>query len=242
MSIVILHGWGSSSQSWQKVKELLEVRGFRVFVPDLPGFCDTPPPSSAWGLDEYAQWVKTYADQQGLDRFFLLGHSFGGRIANKFALQYPERLWGLILVASAGVTPRKKWKIAIFRVITKIGDRIFSPPPIRFLREIVRKIVYFLAQERDYYKSGGIMRQIMKKALDEDLKPVLTGVQTPTLIVWGTDDKMTPIRDAHVFHDNIKRSKLVVFEGGKHGLNLQMPDKLANTVVEWIGSFLNLKF
>lgn len=205
-----------------------------MFVPDLPGFGQEPPPTKVWSLDDYAEWVRLYADQHGLDRFFLLGHSFGGRITVEFANRYSDRLRGIIFVASAGVTSRKKWRIAVWLVAAKIGNFIFSVPPFTLCKNFVRKIVYAVSQEKDYYRAQGVMRDIMKNVVRHDLTSHLRYISCPSLIIWGSDDKMTPIRDAHVFHDNIRGSKLVIFEGGKHGLNLQMPEKLAGTIVEWI--------
>lgn len=235
--IFILHGWGSSSQSWVKVKQLLGKNEYEVFTPDLPGFGEEPPPKSSWDLDDYVEWIRNYIEKAGFelqDRFFLLGHSFGGKIAVKFAIKYPALIEGLILVASAGVTPRKKWKIKIFRLTTKIGDIIFSFLILRPLRTVVRKIVYFFAQEQDYYRATGIMREVMKKTLEENLTSILPCIRVPTLIVWGSHDTMTPLSDAYIFQRHIKNSKLVILKGGKHGLNLQMPEKFVETIIEWI--------
>lgn len=235
--LLILHGWGSSSKSWRNVQTHLEAQGIRVFVPDLPGFGSSPPPERAWNLEDYMEWVRTYADAQGLNRFFLLGHSFGGRVAVEFANRYRDRLLGVIFVASAGVTPPRKVKRTVFRIIAKIGNMFFFIPPFIFFRGIARWLLYAFTKERDYYNAQPVMRSIMKNVLEYDLTPRLKYISTPTLIVWGSDDTMTPVEDAYVFHRNIPHSKLVIFEGGTHGLNLQLPDKLAETVVEWIGSF-----
>ena len=79
------------------VKEILDSKGIKVIVPDLPGFKKETALTRVWDLDDYVDWFKDFCSDFD-EPFFLLGHSFGGRIAIKFAAQNTERLKGLILV------------------------------------------------------------------------------------------------------------------------------------------------
>ena len=121
-NILILHGWGSQAERWSEVKELLENGGYRVYVPDLPGFGESLPPPQAWSVDDYVEWVRSFCEKENLSQIFLLGHSFGGSIAIKFVNYFPEKVQGLILVAPK--LKRQKTLLWIFKYLI-IAKKIF---------------------------------------------------------------------------------------------------------------------
>src|SRR3989344_4726315 len=127
-SVLILHGWGSSSKSFEEISRLLREKGHQVFAPDLPGFGSERTQDKPWPLDDYVNFVLNFAQAQDLNKFILLGHSFGGRIGIKFAVRYPEKLSGLILYAAAGIKPRRTFWQWVLYIFAKIGGFIFSLP------------------------------------------------------------------------------------------------------------------
>ena len=233
--IVILYGWGSSSQSFQLIKEILARKGFLVYVPDLPGFGKAQPPPQAWTVDDYTDFVWQFIQSQKIDRFYLFGHSFGGRVGIKFAIKYPEKLAGLILCDAAGVTPRPKIKTLMFRFLSEIGNRIFSISFLKIFRPLARKFVYFLARERDYYfLKNKTMKETFRKIIEEDLTPFLSQIQVRSLIIWGEKDKMTPINDAYKINRGIPNSQLKILENIGHSPYLEAPEILAEIIEKFI--------
>jgi len=243
--LIILHGWGASSKSFAKVKELLEQKGVSVFVLDLPGFRSVAPSDKAWSVDDYADWVENYIEnkihpalplkKEGEKSFVLYGHSFGGRIGIKLAARQIEGLKGLILCDAAGITPRPKIKINIFSLLSRTGKLFFSLPILKYFQPIVRKIEYFLAGTRDYYYlQSEIMKGTFKKVIEEDLTSYLGKISVPTLIIWGKKDKMTPVSDAYVMNRKIAGSKLEILENVGHSPHLESPEELANIVTNFV--------
>jgi pimeloyl-ACP methyl ester carboxylesterase len=244
---VILHGWGASAKSYEKLKPLLEQKGISVFVFDLPGFGNEPAPKSAWSVSDYVEWVRNKIQevakiplnpplQKGGEKFYLFGHSFGGRIAIKFAAKYPEKLAGLILCDAAGITPRPKVKITIFSVLSRSGKLVFSLPILKYIQPVVRKIEYFLAGSRDYYYlQNPIMKKVFNNVIEESLTAYLNKIIAATLIIWGKNDKMTPVSDAHVMHEKIKGSKLEILEDVGHSPHLENPEVLADKIYNFLG-------
>lgn len=171
------------------------------------------------------------------EKFILFGHSFGGRIAIKIAARQPNGLVGLILCGAAGITPRKTIKISAFRLISKIAKAIFSLPALNYLQPFIRKAGYFLAGSRDYYRlDNQVMKETFRKVVNEDLTSYLEKIKTPTLIVWGEKDKMTPVSDAYVMHEKIAGSKLEILKGAGHSPHLECPQKLSEIITEFLYS------
>lgn len=239
-AILILHGWGSSLKSWLRVQEFLTARGYKVIIPDLPGFGKSDPPSLSWTIDDYIEWLKNFVQKineiqpKPIKQFFLLGHSFGGRIAIKFAVKYPEKLSSLILYGAAGITPRPKIRITIFSFISQIGNLIFSFPLLKPFRNLAKKFIYFFAQTKDYqFIQAPTLKGTFKKTIKENLTSYLNQIEVPTLIIWGKNDKITPLKDAYLIKKEIKNSTLEIIPDLGHSINLQAPEKLAETIFNW---------
>jgi len=232
--LIILHGWGSSIDSWKNVASALGEGDIKVFILDLPGFGQTPEPPSAWNTSDYVEFVKKFARELGLQKFNLAGHSFGGQLAITYATQYPQDIRKLILIAAARIMKRRKLRVKLFLVVTKIGNLIFALPPLALLRPLVQKIWYKITGERDYYHASNRMREVFK-LVGEEVGSRLESVSVPTLILWGDQDEATPVADARIIHEKIRNSQLYIFPGEGHDLNLKKPRDLAQKIIEFIG-------
>src|SRR3954454_9332170 len=103
--LVLVHGLGGSCATWHPVLDLLAGTG-RVIAPDLLGHgCSAAPSSGDYSPAGQATWLRDILDGLGVDQCTVVGHSFGGGVAMQFAHQYPERVQGLVLVASGGLGP-----------------------------------------------------------------------------------------------------------------------------------------
>ena len=232
--LVILHGWGSSINSWTNVALSLEKNGVKVFIPDLPGFGETPEPPCPWGLSDYMEFVRAFVQSIDIQKFFLAGHSFGGQIAIAYATQYPQNMEKLILMSAARIIKRKKLRVKTFMVATKIGDLIFSLPLLALLRPIVQKIWYKLTGERDYYLASAVMRETRKRVVGEEVGPRLNLAKIPTLILWGGKDNVTLLADGRIIQREIIGSKMKVFENEGHDINLKKYREVAWEINEFI--------
>lgn len=228
--IVILHGWGSKLERWFPLKKELEKRGFEVALPHLPGFGSTEPPEKTWSVADYAQWVKERLPSE----YFLVGFSFGGRVAIKLASQKPKGLKGLILINSAGIKPKNNFKRLIFCFLAKIGKIVFSLPPFSFLSPLAKKVLYCkLARERDYFQTKGVMRDTFKNVISEDLQTDLKKIKASTLILWGKKDRQTPLKDGELMNRLVTTSSMKIFPGSDHYLPLKLPKAVASSINEF---------
>ncbi len=231
--ILILHGWDSSSDRWQKTGEILAENGFRVVIPDLPGFGKSDFPPSPWLVGDYLELIVKFIEKINCQRPFLFGHSFGGRISIKFGAVYPEKISGLILCSAGGVISKKRTKVKIFYFLAKLGKFFFLAPVIKESRSFAQRVLYRLAGARDYLKASPIMKETMEKVISEDLTPFLNQINLETLIIWGKKDKILPLSDAHLIKGKTPNSDLIVMENIGHAPNLEAPEKLAKIILNW---------
>lgn len=237
-AILVLHGWGGSSDSWIRVQEILTKGGYRVICPDFPGFGKSFTPPTPWGIKEYVNFVDDFIRKtcgESVEPFFLLAHSFGGRVAIKFATQYPEKIKSLILCDSAGIKPKLGLKIKTIFWLARIGNAIFTPKLLKRFRDNARNLFYVFLRHRDYVKANGTMKETIKKVLDEDLLEDLAKIKIKTLIVWGDKDKLVPLKYAYIFKEKIENSELAVIPKIGHSPHLEVPDKLSEIILKFIG-------
>ncbi len=232
---LILHGWGGSCDSWKKVIEILE-KEFKIACLDFPGFGKSSFPPAAWSLNDFSNLVKKFTEKIGFEEFFLLGHSFGGRVAIKFVNFFPEKVKKLILISSAGIKPTLNLKTKIIFWLANWGNCIFSLRPFSQFKESARKIFYFFLRGKDYVKARGVMRETMKKILAEDLSPFLSQIKKETILIWGERDRVVPLKYGMIFKEKIENSKLIVLPKLGHSPHLENPQKLAEILIEQLKS------
>lgn len=226
-NIVILHGWQSKIERWQDFEKRLK-KYFKVYLPILPGFGEEKL-SCPFSLNDYCTWLKTYLKNQKIDNPILVGHSFGGRLAIKFATQNNE-VEKLILIAAAGIKPKWKLKKILGLILAKIGKLFFILPPFSFLKKPATWLFYTLIREKDYYLADKNLKKTMKNILKVDLSSQLEEIKTPTLILWGEEDKITPLSDAYLMEQKIPQAKLVIWKDIGHSLPFKKSKELTDLI------------
>lgn len=236
--LLIWHGWGGSSDSWQKVQENLS-QNFQVISLDLPGFGKSSNPTQPWKTDDYLAVLSKLAEKLGLKSFYLAGHSFGGGLAAKFSAQNPQKVKALVLTGAAIFRSQKRLnrRQKIASALAKAGS-IFERTPLigKSLYPLARRFIYRFAGVHDYNRASGVMKETFKNIISEDLSGYLPQIKTPTLILWGKEDKSTPLEDAFAIQKLIPDSQVKVIEKANHSPHLTQPEMTA----ESISAFFNL--
>jgi len=232
-NILILHGWGSNSLRWQRVKELLEKNGIEALILDLPGFGITPSPDRPWSRDDYINWIFQKLKEKNWQKFNLLGHSFGGGLVVKITAAFPERIEKLILLSQA-IIKRRSIKSYLFYWVAFLGKKIFFLPGFRKLQPQAQWVIYKLAGTRDYYVADGMMKETMKKiGQEEPLEGLLEKIKIPTLILWGEKDDVLPLKDAYYIKEKIRGSELKIIPGAKHSPHRETPEELVEAIISF---------
>ena len=237
-TLLCLHGWGGSKESFTELREALKSSGIEILTPDLPGFGDTPEPEHPWTVDDYADWVEQWfqktleARDSNLEHLSLLGHSHGGRIAIKLAARRSLSIRHLYLCAAAGIPHRKTLRKAVGTLLAKAGSLFFAVPGLQSLRPIGKKILYKMFHVHDYEVASPIMRKTMQNVTTEDLRPALQHIHVPTDLFWGTDDTQTPLKDGELMHHLIPNSHLHVFKGIRHRVHRDKAKEIAEVIMK----------
>ncbi len=219
-TLYIIHGWTYSVEPWRKTIELLSDSGVKVKMLNVPGL--TTPSKSIWTIKDYMSW----ADKNIPDGSVALGHSNGGRILLNLCAERPEKLKKLILLDSAGVYEVSK-KRSVMKKIAKIGAPLKKIP-------IADKVFHKLTGSMDYYRAPENMKQTLTNMLESDKDLVLAKVTTPTAILWGEEDNVTPPRHAHILKRKLVDSTLNIHSGWTHAPYISDPTGLAKAIMKEI--------
>jgi pimeloyl-ACP methyl ester carboxylesterase len=217
----LLHGWGGSIESFTPLLDDLR-RSYTVAAFDLPGFGKSSLPLSTWGSADYARLTLKVMECLRLDRPHLIGHSFGGQVSIQVAAAAPERVGKLVLVCSAGIRTRPALAIRLKRVAARLGKGLAAYGGQ--VGEKLRAAIYRRIQSQDYANAGPL-RQTLVRVINEDLTPVLALIQSPTLLVWGAQDRDVPLAAAHVMARLIPGAQLTVLENAGHFAYLDQFDR-----------------
>jgi pimeloyl-ACP methyl ester carboxylesterase len=211
--IVLLHGWGSNLQIFEKVQQYFQ-NDFNVIAIDLPGFGKSEQPTEVWGVEEYTSFIEDFFEFKNIINPILVAHSFGGRISILFSSRNP--VLKLVLLDSAGIRPTRSFdyylKVYSYKLIRKALPVFAGKNQAEIILEKYRK----KAGSSDYKNASGIMRQILVKAVNEDLKIVMSLIKAPTLLIWGENDTATPVSDARIMEKLIPNAGLVVLKNVGH--------------------------
>lgn len=235
--ILILHGWNLSSEKFKPLEDEFLKHGYKVLCPDLPGFGKENIPDKPLVLSDYVSFVKTKLSLVGIEKVILIGHSFGGRISIKLTTENPQLLYALILTGTPGIIPVSKSKVIFFIFLAKVGKKVFSLPFFNLFQSKARQLLYRVAHASDFYNTNKKMRDTFKNIVKENLVPYLPQINVPTLLLWGAEDKIIPVRIAEEMNKIIKNSKLGVIDNARHGVPWTHPKEFADAVKKFLEDF-----
>ncbi|HPC74001.1 MAG TPA: alpha/beta fold hydrolase [Syntrophales bacterium] len=249
--VVLLHGLGDSAEIWKQNFEALAA-AHRVFAPDLPGFGYTDKPDIEYTPEVFRRFIGEFLSALDIGRCHLVGHSLGGGLALQYTLTHPDQVEKLVLVSSAGLGPETTWPLRL-STLPFLGPWVLHPAR-RVLPVFFRRLVYDPAVITDDFvelRYGLLLPRENRRALLKILRSLLTlrgvrpavlnpllenlgSVRAPTLIVWGTHDRILPLRHAHRAKAGIPDAVLHVFDKCGHMPNYEYPEKFNGLVTTFL--------
>lgn len=230
-TILFLHGWKDNLRTFDSLVPLLSSQ-FRIIRLDLPGFGQSEMPPAPWDIDDYALFVKSFIAKLNLEIYAVAGHSFGGRIIIKGQAEKIFTAEKIILIASAGVSQKKSLRNLFFKVLAKIGAIITFIPPLIFWRKKLRGAAY-RALGSDYPEAGEL-KEIYLKIIKEDLASSAKKITAPALLIWGADDRATPLQDGQRLSQLIYGAKIEIINGAGHFVCQEKPQEVAQLIEKFL--------
>lgn len=230
--LVILHGWGSSKRVMMPVAQnLAPIR--TSYALDLPGFGDSPEPSKAWSIDDYADAVQAFIESLDEEKVDVLVHSFGGRImlklcARDFGKAHIDKV---LITGGAGMKPKRSMKFYFKKYTAKTLKAPFTilpgSPREKALGWLRSTSLWKSLGSSDYSKLSGVMRETFVKSVSEYLESTLPNISHEVLLLWGRNDDATPIYQAERIEKGIENAALVIIEDAGHYAFLDKPKQFA---------------
>jgi pimeloyl-ACP methyl ester carboxylesterase len=233
--VVLVHGLGGSAEDWRSLAPYLVKAGFRVYIPDLPGYGRSQKPADfSYSIPDQAAVVVSFLDALGLKQVDLGGWSMGGWIAQRVAFNHPDRIRRLMLFDSAGIYQKPAWDTHLFTPNTPAELEQLNvlltphakPIPAFFARDFVR-----VSQQDAWVIQRALATMLTGKDATDALLPQL---KMPILLVWGSEDRITPLDQGQKIHRLVPQSQLDVFPGCGHLAALQCAPQVAPGVVAFL--------
>ncbi len=240
--LLLIMGLGGTIDFWQ-LQTPVFARAHQVAVYDNRGMGASDQPSTPYDIALLADDALQILDGVGFARAHVVGISMGGMIAQELALRHPDRVGSLVLACTyakpdedarttaagmrqagglAGVEPKQLFKAMMGLVLTPE----FIARERQWLRAIRDKTL-------ETFVLDAFVAQLTA-AMGHDSTAELQRIDTPTLVLTGTQDKLIPPASSDVLAQLIPGAKLVKLDGGSHGFNVEMPDRFNAEILQFL--------
>lgn len=200
--LIFLHGYGASKECFLQQINYFS-RFYRVTAFDFPGFGESEPLTAAWSVGDYAEFTRRYLGELKIHRPCVVAHSFGARIAVKMAAE-EDCFEKMVLTGAAGIILKRgigyRLKVNAYRAVKRIfpayAEKNFG--------------------SEEYKTLNFLQRESYKKIVNEDLRFAAEKICVPVLLIYGENDKTTPVKSGMVYCSHIKNSELCIMPDCGH--------------------------
>jgi len=236
--VVLLHAIADSWHSFERVLPHLP-DSIHAFAVTQRGHGDASRPADGYRPHDFAADVAAFMDALHLEAAVIVGGSSGGFVARRFAIDHPERTFGLGLLGSPATLRDKPGVLEMWEsTVSKLTDPVdpgfvrefaestlAQPVPQAFIETMIRENLKVPA---------GVWRATFEGLLEDDSFGELNKIDAPTLIVWGDQDAFLPRGDQETLKAAIAGSRLVVYRGAGHAVYWEAPDRVASDLVAFV--------
>ena len=228
--IIVLHGLMGGLSNFDGVRKFFPEKGYKVVIPELPVYSK---PLLKTNVKHFAKYLKDFIDQKEYKDVILLGNSLGGHIGLYHTKLYPENVKALIITGSSGLYESAMGsgytKRSDYEVIKKKAQEVFYDPEIA-TKEIVDEVYATVNDRNKLIKTLAIAKSAIRHNMAKDLPHMLT----PTCIIWGKNDTVTPPDVADEFHKLLPNSDLFWIDKCGHAAMMEHPDLFNDILYKWL--------
>ena len=235
--VLFLHGYTDSRRSWDPVLPYLP-SDLEPIVPTQRGHGDAERPDSGYAVENFAADAVRLLDELEIASAPIVGHSMGAWVAERVAIDHPERVTGLLLEGAFAAPVANE-------VLTGFGEEVFAledPVPPEFAREfqlgtlanpISPELLDTVVAE-SLKLPAWLWKELYRGFLEVDYIPELATVDTPALLVWGDQDAFVPRSDQDQLLRALANARLEVYEGTGHAVHWEQPERFAREVANFV--------
>ena len=228
--IIVLHGLMGGLSNFDAVTSFFSTKGYKVLIPELPIYSMSLLKTN---VKNFANYLRDFIDFKGFDEVILLGNSLGGHIGLYHTKLYPEKVKGLIITGSSGLYESAMGggytKRSDYEVIKKKSQDVFYDPAVA-TKEIVDEVYETVNDRNKLIKTLAIAKSAIRHNMANDL-PKMT---TPTCIIWGKNDGVTPPEVAVEFNELLPDSDLFWIDKCGHAAMMEHPEEFNKILDEWL--------
>ena len=209
--VILLHGWGQNMEMMQKIEDHLKDY-FHVYNLDFPGFGESDSPAEPWSVNDYEHFLQEFIRINDIHNPILIAHSFGCRVAIRYAADNPGGVRKMCLTGAAGIRGKRsaEWyeRTAIFKSAKAFLKLTHNQKALDTMKD------RFGAE--DYKNAQGVMKPTFVKVVNDDVTPVLHCIKCPVLLVWGEKDTAVPLWMGKEMEKEMPDAGLAVFQNDDH--------------------------
>ncbi|MEO9513341.1 MAG: alpha/beta hydrolase [Flavobacteriaceae bacterium] len=228
--MIILHGLMGGLSNFQGVSEYFPAKGYQILIPELPIY-DMPMLKTT--VKNFAKFLEDFIEFKGLKDVILLGNSLGGHIGLLHTKMFPEMVKALVITGSSGLYEKAMGdgypRRGDYEFIKKKAEDVFYDPEVA-TKEIVDEVFATINDRMKLVKTLSIAKSAIRHNMSKDLPHM----KTPTCIIWGEDDTVTPPEVAEEFHELLPDSDLFWIEECGHAPMMEHPLEFNKVLEAWL--------
>ncbi|MEK9851901.1 MAG: alpha/beta hydrolase [Flavobacteriaceae bacterium] len=227
--IIILHGLMGGLSNFEGVLDYFPPKGYKVIIPELPVYTLPVLKTSVKSLSEF---LHDFILHKGLKEVILLGNSLGGHVGLLYTKNHPEYVKGLVLTGSSGLYENNMGdgypKRGDYDYIKKKSEDVFYDPKVA-TKEIVDEVYESVNDRNKLVRTLALA----KSAIRHNMSKELPNMNTPTAIIWGAEDRVTPPNVAEEFNQLLPDSNLYWIKKCGHAPMMEHPDQFNQILKNW---------
>jgi non-heme chloroperoxidase len=243
--VVFLHGYTDSWRSFELILPQLP-QSVHAFALSQRGHGDSAHPAKNYRPQDFSADAAAFMDALKLKRAIIVGHSMGSYIAQKFAMDYPDRTMGLVLIGSFTTV---KGNAQVKELWDSVTSKLTDPIDPNFVRDFQRSTLnkpvpqeFLDAVVGESLKvPARVWQATLKGLMESDLSGELGKINAPTLILWGDKDSFFLREEQDALAKGIRNSQLMVYSGLGHSPNWEDPKRVANDLTIFFDKVVNAK-
>jgi pimeloyl-ACP methyl ester carboxylesterase len=242
-AVILLHGLGGDVSNWAMTIPTLSGK-YHVYVPDQVGFGKSDKPLANYRVAMLVEFLDVFCRKLGVQKATLVGNSLGGWTAAAFALAHPEKVDKIVLVDAAGYSS-KRWGGP---EMTKEALAALNPSTTADFKRLLSLILYNKAMLTDQFLETALTNKLKRGdgyTINSFIESIVRGedfldgktkgIKTPTLVIWGKDDGLTPLGLGKAFAEDIPGAQLVVIDNCGHIPQMEKAVEFNSALLKFLG-------